>query len=197
LILTGDQIGGSSILYYDLAWDSGSQQSTWESYNSILTETVGENLIKATINGLSSGIVYSFKYRAQNIHGWSDDYSPVVEVKTLTVPAQITGVTTTIISDQVEISWLQPYSGGVGIDVLDYTIQIQTKAGDFVEDAQCDGTSQAVIYSLSCHVQVNSLTETPYDLVIGDLIVARVQARNEKGSNEFSDQNTEGAFVES
>jgi hypothetical protein len=43
-------------------------------------------------------------------------------MKTLTVPVKVTGVTTTINSAFARISWLS------------YLIEIQTKAGDFVED---------------------------------------------------------------
>lgn len=32
--LIGDQTGGSAILYYDLAWDEGSEGALWESYHS-------------------------------------------------------------------------------------------------------------------------------------------------------------------
>jgi hypothetical protein len=46
----------------------------------------GQTVISTTINGLSSGVNYQFKYRAQNIHGWSINYSNASHVKTLTEP---------------------------------------------------------------------------------------------------------------
>jgi len=87
-ILTGDQTRGSSILYYDLAWDKGTDGAEWESY-SMMTKTPGENLIHTTINGLDSGVTYQFNYRAENIHGWSTGYSDSVSVKTLSEPKTI------------------------------------------------------------------------------------------------------------
>lgn len=120
--LTDTQTGGSYILYYDLWWDQGSSGTIWESYHSSLTESIGESIIKATINGLSSGETYRFKYRSDNIHGWSADYSPEIDVKTLIEPTKITGVTTLVESDYVRISWTEPYSGGVGVEITSYII---------------------------------------------------------------------------
>ena len=120
--LTGEETGDSQILYYDLEWDVGSDGAYWESFSSTLTETVGAALIEVTINGLSSGVVYKFKYKANNIHGWSTDFSPVMSVKTLTEPHTITSVTTTSVEDRVKINWLTPFSGAVGVDILEYEI---------------------------------------------------------------------------
>jgi hypothetical protein len=127
-------------LYYDLAWDSGSSGVTWVSYHSSLTETVGESIITAVINGLSSGMIYRFKYRLDNIHGWSIDYSPEIEVKTLIEPLQVTGVTTEVIVEEVRISWTEPYSGGVGVEITSYTIEVMTEDGSYISVAECDGT---------------------------------------------------------
>lgn len=51
-------------MYYALWWDEGSDGSSWEVYNDKLTPVQGESIIKATINGLSSGVNYSFKYQS-------------------------------------------------------------------------------------------------------------------------------------
>lgn len=160
-------------MYYDLWWDAGSAQTTWESFNSQLTEgSDGETVIKATINGLSSGIEYNFKYRTQNIHGWSLGFSPSVLVKTLTEPAQITGVKTEVVSNNVRISWLEPYSGGVGIDIQEYRIEVQKKDGFFVEDASCLGNDPTIIANQYCDILMSSLTEEPYNFILGDSIFA-------------------------
>lgn len=52
---------------------------------SVMPEQVNSNKISTTINGLTSGVVYSFLYRAQNVFGWSG-YSQQVSVKTETEP---------------------------------------------------------------------------------------------------------------
>lgn len=119
--LTSEQLRGSAVLYYDLAWDMGTGGVSWESY-SIMTESYGETLIYTTINGLDSGVEYQFNYRAQNIHGWSTEYSPSVTVKTLKEPEAIGAPTTTNSGDQVTIKWLAPYTGGSGIAITSYEI---------------------------------------------------------------------------
>jgi hypothetical protein len=98
--LTGNQTGGSSIMYYDLAWDFGSGGLYWESYSNV-TETFGESIIKQRINGLSSGDKYKFKYIAINIHGWSSNWSDKIEVKTLTVPQTISSIKTKVMGGEV------------------------------------------------------------------------------------------------
>jgi hypothetical protein len=84
-ILTGDDIGGSSILSYDLYWDEGSNGVTWVVQRTY-TYAGDSGLIETTIEGLSSGVTYQFKYKARNIHGESVDFSAAVGVKTLTEP---------------------------------------------------------------------------------------------------------------
>jgi hypothetical protein len=71
-------------LYYELDWDVGSGGQTWVAY-STLPENPSSNIISTTINGLTSGVIYSFKYRAQNVFGWSG-FSQLVSIKTVTVP---------------------------------------------------------------------------------------------------------------
>jgi hypothetical protein len=183
-------------MYYDLAWDSGSLGTVWESYHSSLTEFVGESIIKATINGLSSGETYRFKYRSDNIHGWSTDYSPEIDVKTLIKPTKITGVTTLVLGSDVRISWTEPYHGGVGIELTSYIIQVMTETGSYISDAECDGSETSIIDNKYCDIMMTTLTASSFNLELGDLVVARVTAINEKGQGEYSEVNSKGALVE-
>lgn len=105
-LLTGDSLGGSPILYYDIEWDSGSQGALWSSYTTLSASTD-----IALITGLSSGTTYQFMYRAQNIFGWSL-FSPSVEVLTMTEPHATDLPVTQVADANVKISWDQPYSGG-------------------------------------------------------------------------------------
>jgi hypothetical protein len=163
-------------LYYALWWDLGSDGLTWEAFNEYLTEVQGEDVIKVTINGLTSGTNYQFKYRSQNIHGWSTGFSPSVVMMTLTVPVKVIDLTTTIINSKARIFWTEPYSGGVGIHILGYTIEIMAKDGTFHQDPECDGNSAEVIAQQHCEILASKLTAEPYNLKIGDLIVARIKA---------------------
>ena len=57
--LTADQTGGSTILYYALEWDSGSDGILWTIYTSMTVDTYFAN-----VSGLSSGHPYKFRYKA-------------------------------------------------------------------------------------------------------------------------------------
>lgn len=159
-------------MQYDLVWDLGTSGQIWESYNSQLTSIVGESFIYATITGLSSGYIYQFKYRALNIHGWSSEYSNTTSVQTIIQPAQIISVTTIVVKNNVLISWIKPYSGGVGISIISYTIQIKRKDGIFVTAAECNGTNTTIIQNNQCTISMQTLTGPSFNLTLGDLIVA-------------------------
>jgi hypothetical protein len=104
--LTGEQTGGSPILNYDLAWDQGKNDDSGVTHSTLQESDDGSGIIEATIDGLSSGFTYQFKYRAQNIHGWSINYSESTSVKTLTEPHAVSMPTTANVEDKVQIRWL-------------------------------------------------------------------------------------------
>ena len=80
-LLSGLAAGNAAVLYYELSWDQGSAQSTWAIYTVVSSATT-----QVTIDSLTSGATYAFRYRAQNIHGWSSGYSPVLAVIAMKVP---------------------------------------------------------------------------------------------------------------
>jgi hypothetical protein len=43
---------------------------------------------------------------------------------------------------------------------------------------------------------MSTLTVTPFNLVLGDLVVAMVRASNEKGTGQYSGTNKEGALIQ-
>jgi hypothetical protein len=89
--LTGLDAGNANILYYELSWDAGLDQTQWDVYTVVSSSTAS-----ISIRGLTSGATYAFKYRAQNAHGWSGDYSPVLTVTAMHVPGQVSSVTTSM-----------------------------------------------------------------------------------------------------
>jgi hypothetical protein len=89
--LTGLDAGNANILYYELSWDEGLEQTQWDVYTVVSSSTAS-----ISIRGLTSGATYAFKYRAQNVHGWSEDYSPVLTVTAMRVPGQVSSVTTSM-----------------------------------------------------------------------------------------------------
>ena len=112
--LTGDDAGGSTILYYALEWDSGSGGILWTTYTTMTVDTYFAN-----VSGLSSGLPYRFRYKAQNIHDWGDP-SAEVEVTTMTYPSASNVPATEVVGDLVRISWVAPYSGGQGVPIIAY-----------------------------------------------------------------------------
>jgi hypothetical protein len=53
-----------------------------------------------------------------------------------------------------------------------------------------------VLESLYCDVPVSVLRAAPYELILQDLVVARVRAYNERGWGSWSVDNTAGALIE-
>ena len=132
--LTGDETGGSSILYYAIVWDMGSEGSLWDTYTTMTADSYFVN-----VNGLSSGHPYRFKYKAQNIHGWGTE-SPEVMITAMSYPSASNIPTTETEGANVRINWNAPYSGGIGIPITAYKILIKNSDGDFIEDTDnCDG----------------------------------------------------------
>lgn len=51
------------------------------------------------------------------------------------------GVPITFVNDNyVTIKWVEPYSGGAGVQITAYEVLIKTKFGNFVPSAECDGS---------------------------------------------------------
>lgn len=168
----------------------------WTTFSNTLVAKVDSSTIVVQITGLSSGVTYQFKYRAQNIYGWSPLFSDSVPITTFTKPHTITDVSTLVVADQVKIAWTQPYSGGVGIVITAYTIKIKTKTGLFITTADCDGLDPQVLLDNFCFVDVVTLSAPAFGLELGDLVVAKVSAVNSQGSSPWSVPNVEGALIE-
>ena len=113
--------GGSQIISYSLEMDDGT------GFISVSGEA-GEDLTRTrqVTQDIVSGQSFDFRYRAQNIFGWSE-YSDVVTIIASSVPSQPLNVATTNneSTTTVTISWDIPNeSGGDGILIDAYLIQI-------------------------------------------------------------------------
>ena len=42
--------------------------------------------------GLTTDVVYKFKYRVKNKYGWSNDFSSELSARTATIPEQVSGL---------------------------------------------------------------------------------------------------------
>lgn len=85
------QTGGVSILSYELDWDNGLNQNVWNPLVGYSSAFTGLSYITTDV---TAGTTYSFKLRAQNVHGWSD-WSTVTTLLAASVPAKMTIVTVT------------------------------------------------------------------------------------------------------
>ena len=66
--------GGSAIISYSLEWDGATSLA---SFSALVGELNNNIQLLYTKEGLTRGVVYSFRYRVQNIFGWSP-YSAVL-----------------------------------------------------------------------------------------------------------------------
>ena len=93
----------------------------------------------------------------------------------------------------MKINWDVPVFNG-GSTITRYMIELQKKDGTYQESAECDGSNLVTIANLYCEVEMNTLTGTPYSLLLGDLIIARVKAFNVIGDGSFF-SNTAGVLI--
>lgn len=122
--LAVSDIGGSAITSYNLQYDQGaavgsSGSPAEEDFVSLVGEIPANNLAvtEITLTGLNTDMIYSFRYRAANKHGWSE-FSDVLGVVTATVPAGVAAPTFSVESTtptSVTVQWSAPYNGGNSI----------------------------------------------------------------------------------
>lgn len=114
---TLSESGSSDITSYNLEWNTGAGTVFYE----LIGETA-DNLDRVyTKSALTSGALYSFRYRIKNIYGFSD-YSPVADIFCAKVPAQVATPTLSYVGKNVQIDWNAPDSNFNSI--LGYKIEI-------------------------------------------------------------------------
>lgn len=203
-LLSGLEAGNAPVLYYELSWDQGLSQSAWAIYTVVPSATT-----QVSIDSLTSGATYAFRYRAQNIHGWSSGYSPVLEAVAMKVPGQVAPATTAMDGADVVLSWAVPFTGGQGIPLTAFVVQLQDSTGALTEyPSICDGSDPLVLATRSCRIPMARFSEpTSYDvnglideygmgLAQGELIVAVVSAVNAKGAGPPSEANVVGELAQ-
>ena len=115
--------GGSPILSYSLEIAEGAGSFVVVCGGSPLTNPYTLNSIVYT-TAISSGATYKMRYRTYNVHGWSD-YSPEGTIVASTVPDPPDEPSLTMSGSDVLISWTPPAdTGGTGIVITDYLIEI-------------------------------------------------------------------------
>jgi hypothetical protein len=77
----------------------------------------------------------------------------------------------------VQIDWVAP----AHLEVEAWKIEILAADGYWYDDAGCDGSSYEVRDALSCTIDQASLKAFPFNLIQGELVIAKVIAYNEDG----------------
>lgn len=152
-------------------------------------------MLVITQGGLSTNVVYQFRYRVLNKFGWCIGYSPLLTAITATIPSTVSPPSFSIVNQlNVRIQWTQPYDGGSSI--TSYSIIFQQKDGSFSQDlTYCDGSQSSVVLKLYCDVPFKEFIDPPFSLQFKDLIVVQIKASNVIGSSNFSDPNIVGINI--
>ena len=109
--------GGSDIISYSLDWDAGSGAS--------FTTLVGVASLSQdqyfTQTGLTAGSTYRFRYRVENVHGWSS-FSPIAAILSAKAPDEPLAPSAAIVGQSVALSWSAPLANGSPVNA--YKIEI-------------------------------------------------------------------------
>ena len=116
-----------------MQWDKGQGSVDY----TLVTGNILEYTLTQAGEGLIAGESYRFRYRASNKLGWGP-FSDIVSFAAASIPDQASPVTTQIENKVVKFAWDYPNDGAAPI--LEYSIQIKTKDGQFVEETvYCSG----------------------------------------------------------
>lgn len=177
-----NQTGGSQIISYSLEWDEGSSGNY---FVAIVGQQDFNMNLTYVFTQLTKGNSYSFKYRVQNIYGWSA-YSQVITQIAARIPDTPIAPQTMNTQTSVTIMWTAPYNGGSLI--TNFVVQIKTASGLWLEETTyCNARNdQTVIYNRLCSIPMQVLMSAPFSLTQGSNVIARVSAINVLGQSLFS-----------
>ena len=145
------------------------------------------------VTGLTTGLTYSFKVQAKNSEGYST-FSNTVSILAAQTPDAPSSPTTSIVNDQLTISWAQVNSNGQTISA--YRIEIQDHSGNYhTQLTYCDGSVTAIVTSRSCTMPLSVLYVAPFNMVLGDHIYAKIIAINGFGDSLASTPGDGAAVV--
>jgi hypothetical protein len=143
---------------------------------------------------VSAGESYKLRVRAHNLHGWGDWSDPTIVLST-GVPDQPDPPLTEINNIYVRISWTDPSHNFEAIDQYKILLRHVDETSFSEETEHCDGSNQIIFLRKYCEVPVSVFTsaDSPFQLIAGDVVVAKVAARNQNGWGSYSEPNTVGA----
>lgn len=190
--LIGDNTGSSTVLSYNLQWDSGSNAAIW-------TDLIGtsDNPSLATSylfsDGVYAGTTYKMRIRALNIHGWSD-WSDTLITHSTSVPDKPQPPTTSVNNKFIRVSWIAPNNNYEALDA--FKVKITTSdVEQYVEDlTYCNGANAVTFSRKYCEIPVSLFSDPAYlyKLQAGFEIKAIVAAHNANGWGPYSEPTLEG-----
>jgi hypothetical protein len=124
---------------------------------------VSQNNLGTTFldTNLISGSNYMFRVRSRNEFGYSD-YSDSITLLVAFVPQLPVPPVTSVIADNVILTWQAPYNNGSPI--TKYLITLRQSDNTYSESSFCNGQLASTMASLSCTIPLSSLTAAPYSL---------------------------------
>jgi hypothetical protein len=183
--------GGAAILSYGLEWDAGSGGASWTGLAGYTVRSLTPTFTVSS--GLTPGARYEFRVSAENLYGWGPP-STLTVAYAAGLPQQPFQVVTTISGTDTAISFTAPENGAAPIEA--YRVWLRHADGSFAQDlTNCDGSDAAIVAALSCAVPLTTLRGT-YGLAYGELVQARVQAKNANGWGSLSQVNLVGARIQ-
>lgn len=182
--------GDSTILSYELQWDSGSSGAT---FTTLVGNPSDDTSTTFTVSsGIVAGTDYQFQVRAINIYG-NGAFSSAFTITASDVPDQPDEVVTAVSGTDVTFTWTEPADNSDA--VTGYILKLLQSDGTYLEDVSvCDGV--ALAGTKVCTVAMSVLRASPYLLTYGDTVQAIVAAQNSIGDSAFSEVNTSGATIE-
>ena len=129
-------------------------------------------------DSIQIGAVYLFRYRAKNLFGWSD-FSEPLHLYAAKVPDTIDIAVTFNEDTNVRISWELPTYNG-GLPIISYRIKIETLTiNTFITElTYCNGADPVIRANRYCIIPMSKLISTNFNLPLGRVIKARVEAEN-------------------
>jgi hypothetical protein len=103
-------------------------------------------------------------------------------------------VVTTNNGTAVRISWNLPHNGGSTI--LEYKIEIKQADNNYSVNENCLGSVPTIITNRYCDMPMQALIQTPYNLLQGISVIAKISSRNVNGWSEESTPNSTGALIQ-
>ena len=127
-LTTYEQRGGSVIDSYELQVDDGASGAFMEVIGYTEPYTLNSLLID---DNIQSGLTYRVRYRAHNVHGWSD-FSPTLLILAATVPGPTGEPQSEIEGTDLKMTWSEPIeTGGAGVTITSYRVDLLLKTSEF------------------------------------------------------------------